>query len=116
MEGTMGNPGEGPELFIALVGAIGTDMDRVSTALRDSLAKLSYSCGDPIRLSELLHAIPAKLWEKLPGPGAPEDERYDKHMTAGNELRRGMNRGDALAVLAIGAIREERLNAAAASG
>jgi len=98
----------GPEVFVALVGAIGTEMERVSAIICQALGEVSYTC-QVVRLSELLHEIPVPPFTELRcGPGVPEDDRYKDHMNAGNELRQRMDRGDALALLAIGAIREER--------
>ncbi len=98
---------EGPELVIGLVAAVGTDLELVCTALRDSLSAVNYKC-ETIRLSQLLQEIPQEPWRSL--PRTPEDERLNKHMDAGNQLRETIKRGDALALLAIGAIREVREN------
>ncbi len=101
-----------PELFIGLVGAVGTDLDQVSEALLAALREVNYiSDHPPIRLSELFHAVPGL---GLPATATefarttPADERYDRYMTAGNQLRRGVRRGDAAAMLGVGAIRELR--------
>lgn len=96
---------DGPELFIALVGAVGTDLEVVSTTLCDSLREFNYVCDEPIRFSQLLHEI-TNLDTRL--IDAPEDQRIISHMDAGNEFRGKMERGDALALLAISAIRALR--------
>lgn len=93
----------GPELFFALVGAVGTDLASVADLLTKSLKEVNYK-SEPIRLSELIHDIPR--WENL--PQTPEDKRIDEHMTAGNDFRKTLGSGDALTLLAIGAIRELR--------
>lgn len=100
---TLLTPIEGPELFIALVGAVGTDLKLVSDVIRDELAKAKYT-SSVIRLSELLHEI--DKYRDL--PRNPAYERYDSHMTAGSELRKNFNRGDAMALLAVSSIREAR--------
>src|SRR5712692_257226 len=98
---------DGPELVAGLVAAVGTDLELVCTALRDSLSAVNYK-WETIRLSHLLQEIPQEPWKSL--PLTPEDERLNKHMDAGNQLRETIKRGDALALLAIGAIREVREN------
>lgn len=82
---------DGPEIVIALVGAVGTGLEIVSTAIRDSLAEVNY-ISHHIRLSELLHEI--EKWKNL--PDMPVDTRYNQHMDAGNEFRQILSRGDAL--------------------
>ena len=92
----------GPELFIGLVGAVGTDLELVSSALQDSLSEVNYKF-QTIQLSKLLHEIDE--WKNL-SSSLHEDQRYHKHMDAGNELCQNVERGDALAVLAFSAIAE----------
>ena len=96
------NKTEGPELVFGLVGALGSDLELVTDTLCDSLSIVDYSCRK-IRISQLLHEIDG--WEF---PETLEEGRINKHMDKGNELRNSLERGDALALLAIGAIREER--------
>ena len=72
----------GPELFIGLVGAVGTDLELVSSALQDSLSEVNYKF-QTIQLSKLLHEIDE--WKNL-SSSLHEDQRYHKHMDAGNEL------------------------------
>lgn len=96
----------GPELFFGLVGAVGTDLGPVVTALADALRTVAYT-ADEFRLSELLYEI--DRWAGLPRRGVtPEDVRIDEHMEAGSEFREALQRGDALAAWALGAIRDER--------
>ncbi len=92
-----------PELVFGLVGAVGTDLEFVQDCLRDALGCVQYRT-QPIHLSELLRAFP--FGQEL--PAKPEDERLGVYMTAGNRLREATKRGDALALLAIGRIREFR--------
>lgn len=95
----------GPEIVFGLVGAVGTNLDAIVRFLSEALDEVSYSC-ETIQLSKLMHALPDSAWRDL--PESPEYDRYDKHMTAGDEFRKRMDRGDALAMLAVGAIREAR--------
>ena len=95
---------DGPELVIGLVGAVGTDLAFVTSALTQSLAEVRYR-ATTVSLSELLHKI--QRWRNLARPMA-EDDRINRHMDAGDLVRKRTKRGDALAVLATGAIRRER--------
>ncbi|HLZ43404.1 MAG TPA: anti-phage dCTP deaminase [Candidatus Sulfotelmatobacter sp.] len=95
----------GPEIVFGLVGSVGTELDFVAQCLSITVADLNY---EPltVRLSELMHEVDLDLCKKL--PEEPAYSRYMTHMTAGNELREFLTRGDALAMLAVGAIREAR--------
>jgi cytidine deaminase len=96
----------GAELFFGLVGAVGTDLGPVATALADALRTVEYT-ADEIRLSELLYEI--DRWANLPRRGVtPEDVRIEQHMEAGSKFREALQRGDALATWALGAIRDDR--------
>jgi deoxycytidylate deaminase len=110
----------GPELFVGLVGAVGTDLGKVVHALSEALAAVGYSTlrvatpkgdtGDPpnnIRLAKLMHRI--KKYESL--PTSPVDEYINSHMTAGDDLRKETGRDDALAIMAIEEILEARIDA-----
>lgn len=110
----------GPELFIGLVGAVGTDLGKVVQFLSRSLAAVGYSTarvstrqgetGDlpnNIRLAKLLHRI--QKYKNL--PDSPVDEYINSHMTAGDDLRKLTGRDDALALMAIEEITEERIDA-----
>jgi len=92
-----------PELFFGLVGAVGTDLDKVVSALSKALSEADYQTKS-IRLSEMLRAI--DKYKNLPTKYA--DERIDKHMTAGDEFREIMERRDAVALLGVGKVREIR--------
>lgn len=94
---------DGPELFLGLVGSVGTKIKDVSAALKKSLKIYNYNC-DEIRVIELLHDFPK--WKNLPHD--KEDIRLGAHMTAGNEFRDAMEHGNALAVLSISSIRRVR--------
>ena len=95
----------GPEIVFGLVGSVGTELDFVAQCLSTAVADLNYQ-PLTIRLSELMHEVELDACRKL--PEEPSYDRYMTHMTAGNELREFLVRGDALAMLAVGAIREAR--------
>jgi deoxycytidylate deaminase len=110
----------GTELFIGLIGAVGTDLGKVVQVLSKSLASVGYSTvrvstrkgeeGEPpnnIRLAKLMRRI--KKYKSL--PNSPVDEYINSHMTAGDDLRKQTGRDDALAILAIEDIVEERIDA-----
>lgn len=90
----------GPELVVALIGAIGTPLDRIAQLLERALARVSYECVQ-IRLSELLQSFGSI-------PNAPEDTRIEAAMSAGTELREKLGRGDAVAALAVAEIARRR--------
>jgi Deoxycytidylate deaminase len=95
----------GPELIFGLVGATGSNLASVADALTEALSAVGYSCEpETIRVANLLHAFPP--WQDL--PTSPEDARLNAHMDAGNEFRKLTGRSDAMAVLAIGAIQDNR--------
>lgn len=95
----------GPEIVFGLVGSVGTELDFVAQCLSATLGDLNYQ-PLTIRLSELMHEVELEFCKKLDED--PAYKRYMSHMTAGNELREFLARGDALAMLAVGAIREAR--------
>jgi deoxycytidylate deaminase len=96
---------DGPELFIGLVGAVGTDLDRVTKRLSDSLSKVGYQ-SHPIRLAALMRELP----EYRSGLNFESEDKYiDSHMSQGNELRRKTGQSDAMAILGMGEIQKLRL-------
>ncbi len=96
---------QGPEIIFGLVGSVGTDLDFVEKSLSAAITDINYQ-PLPLRLSDLMHDVDLDICKNL--AESPSFERYMSHMTAGNELRRLMERGDTLAMLAVGAIREVR--------
>jgi cytidine deaminase len=96
-------PSQGHELFIGLVGSIGTDMKRISDIVLETLRDFAYN-GDDIRLSHLLYGY--RDYSAL--PKSPIDAYYEEHMNAGNDFRRRIDFGGALAVLAMMGIRTIR--------
>ncbi len=83
-----------PELVIALVGAVGSDLDAVTQKISISLSRFGYTSHE-VRISSLFSAI-----DSSPAPKA-EDERISQGMDAGTGFRERLNRGDALVSLAV---------------
>jgi hypothetical protein len=98
----------GPEIVFGLVGAVGTNLELISRFLAEALGEVNYKC-ETVHLSKLMRDLPLSPWKEL--PDSPEYERYDKRMTGGDDFREFLNRGDALALLAVAAIREARQEA-----
>lgn len=96
-------PVDRPEHVFGLVAPVGVSLTLVSEVLEQELLRVQYDT-EIIRLSELMHELTP--YSEL--PTEPEEKRYDAHMTAGNELREALERGDALAILAISAIADRR--------
>lgn len=92
------------ELVFGLVGALGTDMERVSQLLHLALEDMDYRVQE-IRLSALLREID---WDEPLDEGAKLDSYIATHMDAGDRLRSDWNRGDALALLAAAKVVSER--------
>src|SRR4051794_30764842 len=76
-------PYEQTELFIGLVGTVGTDLERVVAELTTRLNYFDYEVTE-LHLSRYL----ADLNWDLKLPEGPSDVRVREHMTAGSELRR----------------------------
>lgn len=91
---------EFPEIFIGLVGPIGTDHKEIIRLLTEALRDVNYK-AETIRFSKLLHAYPK--YQHL-AEIKKEEERYRKHMEAGTEVRKMFGQGSALAQLAISEI------------
>jgi deoxycytidylate deaminase len=97
---------ERPEIVIGLVGALGTELEAVSISIQKILSELNYKSIE-VKPSALLRDLPnglinIKLIEE------PARERLQSYMDAGNDLRKQMNRGDALSRLVVTAIRDKR--------
>jgi len=92
-----------PELFFGLVAPVGSDLSRLTEELEHALTTVGYH-SRPIHLIEQIHEI--DKWKDL--PETPLDVRIHKHMDAGNEYRREMVRGDAVAMHGVGAVRKLR--------
>ena len=88
-----------PELHFGLVGAVGSDLQKISRVLDKELKAVRYSSHE-IRLSQL-RASCHKYKNLKATHSGPEDVRIDEHMKAGDDLRRCSKRGDAVAHLAV---------------
>jgi deoxycytidylate deaminase len=86
---------EQTELFIALVAAVGTDIDMVISELETELREYEYS-ATTLRLSAFLPELIETDFR-----GKHFDEELWGAMSAGDELRERWDRGDALALAAI---------------
>jgi deoxycytidylate deaminase len=103
-----GEPSEAaayPELVFGLVGPLGADLRRVDKAIEDALAQVNYAATN-IRLSGLMGQFRQPPWSEL--TNGPTDERVPQYIAAGNRLREVLNRHDAVALLAVAAIRRLR--------
>jgi deoxycytidylate deaminase len=96
----------GTELFFGLVGAVGTDLKRVENLLSRELQAVQYLPHD-IRLSSLLKEC-AKYKDLEGADEQPEHLRIRMYMDAGDDFRRTAKRGDAVALLAMGRVRDLR--------
>jgi deoxycytidylate deaminase len=92
-----------PELVFGLVGAVGTDSEGMLEELEAALAPVKYKLV-PIHLIEIVRQI--DRWSRI--AVRPLDARYQSHMDAGNEFRKMLGRGDALALLGAAGIAMER--------
>ena len=92
-----------PEIVVAFVGALGTPRDAAIDYLKSGLETLGYK-GMIVGVSKLLSGV-AGLPEL---ETSPENQRIKTHMEAGTELCVQMQRGDAMALLAMLQIRELR--------
>jgi deoxycytidylate deaminase len=103
---------DGPELFIGLAAAVGTDLKRVVTKLDHALQSVRYHMHE-IRLARLLKELPGYRDKLL---FEPDDKYLDTHMTEGNEFRKDTGRNDALSILAIGEVKKLRQESGATEG
>ncbi len=92
-----------PELFFGLIAPVGSDLSGIIEELKRSLVDVGYQT-ETVHLIELIHEL--ERWKDL--PETPLDDRINKHMDAGNELRRETKRGDAIAMLGVGNIQKLR--------
>jgi cytidine deaminase len=93
-----------PEILIGLVGAVGTDLYLVAELTTAIVRGFGYRVEEVVSLSGLLNDIR----REEPLPKGPRETYIDSRMTAGNELRRQLKHGDALAQLAIAEIMRRR--------
>jgi cytidine deaminase len=98
-------PLEGPELVFAVTGAVGTNLSLLCKVISEALSEVRYSDAKTIRLSSLLRSF--DRYQQI--PESPLDERTIGLMDAGDELRSTFGRGDAMALLGVSAVQEERI-------
>lgn len=103
---------DGPELFIGLAAAVGTNLDGVIDKLSEALQSVRYRSHE-IRLAKLLGTLPTYRERLILEPA---DQYISTHMTQGDELRKSTGRNDALAVLAIGEVKKIRQETGATDG
>lgn len=91
-----------PDLILGLVGPVGVDLDTVGNEFQTAFGRVGYHT-ETIRLSALIEQA-----ADATGIQAIGEERYDRLMRLGTELRRRTGDGGLAAGLAIGAAREIR--------
>ena len=97
---------EYPELVFGLVGPIGVDLESVAECLSYALADVGYE-SKTIRITELMKEVPVGL----PLDASGYIDSYRQRIDYANKVREILKRNDALAILAISAIREFRFEA-----
>lgn len=90
------------ELFIGLVGAVGSELTRVTKALEHALQSVDYKCRE-INVIELLKEF--REYSEGLSEGKAVFDRYSARMDAGDRFRETTELGDALARLCISSIR-----------
>lgn len=99
---------ERPELVIALVGPVGVPLDELSETLKDYLKSGFHYDVSTIKLSQLLENNVLDF-EPQPQSDIPAYTRIIHLQKAGNDFRKKLGDGAALAIAGIAAIREERI-------
>jgi len=94
----------GPELFLGLAAAVGTDLDRVVGKIRAALGEVEYE-GHPIHLAKLMNELPEYRAEIV---SEPADKYIESSMNQGDKLRRQTGRNDAMVILGIAEIKKIR--------
>lgn len=92
-----------PELVFGLVGPIGVDLEFVTEVLGDSLAAVGYEART-IRITELMREVNVEL----PLDGGGYIESFKQRIAYANKVREVLQRNDALAIMAVSAIRQFR--------
>ena len=94
----------GAELVFGLIAPVGADLDRLESDLIDQLGLYGYTANS-IRLSALLRNVQG-LGVEL--KEAPELDRVNSYMNAGNALRAKLQAQEVLALWAIAHIKQKR--------
>ncbi len=100
------NSADYPELIFALVGAVGTDLNKIQEILKNELQKVSYT-STPIKISKLIADTQVGIDLKSDPPKF-EDDRINRFMDAGDSFRELKKNGDAVIRLGISKIIEIR--------
>lgn len=101
-----------PELIFGIAGPIGVDVGGIAAAITDSLKAVNYRAVTIKLTKEML-----RIQIDVPPPG--NESKFDEYswkMDYANKLRKHFTKPDALARIAIDAIRSERLNEHIRSG
>lgn len=93
-----------PELIFGIVAPVGVDLDFVNNTLTRALADVAYAV-EPFRITRLMREVQLKL--PLDATGYINSIR--ERIEYANEVCHKLERNDALAILAVSAIREFRL-------
>lgn len=97
------------ELYFGFVRAVGTNVKRAQQALRTILEDAHFRCV-PCKLSEEIERLPELEPVIEHTRSGDAFTRYHTHMLAGDLLRSLTQKGDAVALLAVEAIVEQRLD------
>jgi hypothetical protein len=92
-----------PELIIGLVGPIGVDLDLVTSSLSDALRDVDYS-PQTLRITQLMREVPTGITIQE----SPYIASFRSRIAYANRVCELLERSDAMAILAISAIREMR--------
>jgi deoxycytidylate deaminase len=92
-----------PELIFGLVGPIGVDLEYVTEVLSEALRLVSYETHT-FRITELMREVSTGL----PLDASGYIDSIKQRIAYANKVRELLNRNDALAILAVSAIREFR--------
>lgn len=92
-----------PELIFGLVGPIGVDLESVTEALSSALRDFEYD-AQVFRITDLMREV--KVGLPLDGTGYVES--FQQRIAYANRVREQLGRNEALAILAISAIRQFR--------
>jgi len=93
-----------PELVFGLVGPIGVDLDLLTSILSDALKDVGYT-SKTVRITKLMREIPTDI-EIV---SKPYIDSFKSRIAYANKVREILQRSDAMAILAISAIREFRI-------
>lgn len=100
---TIGGALKYPELIFGVIGAVGTDTERVLLELQSALTQVKYETV-AIHLIDSLREF--KKWAHIKAETL--DGRYNRLMNAGNAFRETLKRSDALAMLGVAAVFHKR--------